>query len=52
MQKERQEVLRNADWFPKLPSLEDWDRLLGLCDLTSKDMSHSNPMNKQVKLTM
>ena len=34
--------------FPPLPTLPEWDRLLGLCDLVSKDMSHSNPINRAI----
>ena len=28
--------------------MEDWDRLLGTADLTSKDLTHSNPINRAI----
>ncbi|CAD7940534.1 unnamed protein product [Amoebophrya sp. A25] len=34
--------------LPQLCTMEEWDRLLGLADLTSKDLTGSNPVNKQI----
>ncbi|CAD7949865.1 unnamed protein product [Amoebophrya sp. A120] len=34
--------------LPALCTEEEWDRLLGLCDETSKDLTASNPINKQI----
>ena len=46
--KSRERKVYEFDTMPWLPTLEEWDRLLGTCDLTSKDLSTSNPINKQI----
>jgi hypothetical protein len=47
----KQKKKKNEDYtvvFPPLPSIEDWDRLLGMCDCVSKDLSENNPVNRQI----